>query len=251
MNPKLLFLALATPIFAATVYTDGTFTNGVGQAIDLQTSAGSTLSITQGSTTGNPGNFANVQFAFTPTPTGQTKDINRANFRSDFLWDPSVDGPLGTINFSMDVKNLSSTGFSSLVSVFWRPVILQSGLTFSVLSSSLQATPGGSAFQPLIWNFTSVSNWVNFENSALIPNFSAGGAPILFGYRVQIGVACSGGPANSFCPATTVNDAMDNFRVELTAAEQPSGIPEPSAWALGLAGLAALAFKQRQLSKNF
>ncbi len=249
MNPKLLFLALASPVFAATVYTDGTFTNGVWQAIDLQTSAGSTLSITQGSTTGNPGDFANVQFAITPTPTGQTKNINRANFRSDFLWDPSVDGPLGTMNFSMDVKNLGSTGYSILVSAFWRPVILQSGLTFTVLSSSLQATAGGSAFQPLTWNFTNASNWVNFENPALTPNFTASGAPIQFGYRVQTGVVCSGGSAGTFCPAATVSDAMDNFRVELTAAEQTSGVPEPSTWALGIVGLAALAVRQGQLKK--
>jgi hypothetical protein len=100
VNTKLLLLALATTVLATNVFTNGTFTNGTFtngtftngtftngtfangtyQAVDLQTSAGSTLSITQG----------------------------------------------------------TSTGYSSAVSAFWRPVILQSGLTVSVLSTSLR-----------------------------------------------------------------------------------------------------------------
>lgn len=254
MNPKLLLLApttvilatsiFATPIFATTVFTDGTFANGVYQVVDLQTSPGSTLSITQGTFTGNPGDFVNAQFSFSSTPTGQTQSLNQASFRPDFLWTPSIDGPLGTMNFSMDVRNLGSSGYAQAVSAFWRPVILQSGLTFSVIGSALQATPNGAAFQTLNWNFTSASSWFNFPNPALAPDFSASGALILFGFRVEIGLNCSGGSPGTSCPTASVNDAMDNYRAELTAA-QPSGIPEPSTWALGLAGLAALALRQR------
>lgn len=128
MNLKLLILApttvilatsiFATPIFATTVFTDDTFANGIYQAVDLQTSAGCTFSIAQGTSTNNPGDFANAQLYFPSIPTGQSQNLTRANFRSDFLWNPSTDGPLGTMNFSLDVRNLGSIGYSQAVRAF-------------------------------------------------------------------------------------------------------------------------------------
>jgi hypothetical protein len=243
LNSKLVLLALATPILASTVYTDGTFTNGTWQSVALITSPDSSVTIAQGSATGNPGNFASMQFSFFLTPSGVTRTLQSAFIQNDFSWDPALDGSVGSINFSMDVKNLSSPGFSVPVSAFWRPVLRQSGNIFSVANSSLQPTTGGTAFQSFAWNFTSASQWIQSGNASLAPNFSASGAPIQFGFRVEASIVCSGG---GICGGTSLNEAMDNYRVEITAAEQTSGIPEPSTWILATTSLVFFAGARRR-----
>lgn len=145
------------------------------------------------------------------------------------------------MNFSMDLRNYSSSGFSTAAALFWRPTLVQGGLTYSVFNSSLSPTLLG-GFQTLNWNFTSASDWLNFENPTLRPDFSAGGSVIYFGYRAQQGGTC---PSNFVsCRATSAVDGLDNYRVEL-AAEQSSGeVPEPSTWAL-VASSVLLAAKYR------
>jgi hypothetical protein len=246
LNPKLFFLALASPIFAATVYTDGTFNPANWQSTTLTQTGSAQLQISQLNANGNPGDFQQVSFSVLGTAAGDTAYVNIARFRSGFTWNPATDGTLGSMSFSMDLRNFS-TAFNPPTALFWRPVLLQNGLTYSVLSSSLSPTPNG-GFGTLAWNFTNQSNWVNFQNPALAPNFTSTGSLMTFGYRVESGTTCPSSAING-CRPVTVVDGLDNYRVELTAAQEASGVPEPSTWALGIAGLAALAIRQRHLKK--
>ncbi len=248
MNPKLVFLALATPIFASTIYTDGTFTESNWQTVVLAQTGIMTQTVAQAPTVGNPGDYVRATFSVTTSAAGQSLGAaNVGRYRDDFNWNPAADGPLGALKFSMDVKNFAKTGLSNDVILFWRPFLIQDGLAFSVNSSSLSVATG-IGFTTLNWDFTAASDWVNFLDINQRPDFSASGSTMVFGYRVQSPTL--GCPAQaSSCTAGSIVDGMDNFRVELTAAEQTSGVPEPSTWALGLAGLAALAIRQRQLKK--
>ena len=250
LNPKLIFLTLATPIFASTIYTDGTFTESNWQTVVLAQTGTMTQSVARAPTDGNPGDYVRATFSAPASAGGQSIGVaNVGRYHNDFSWNPSADGPLGALKFSMDVKNFTKTGLSNDITLLWRPFLIQDGLAFSVNSSSLSVATG-TGFTTLNWDFTTASEWVGFININQRPDFSASGSTMVFGYRVQIpNLGC---PAQaSSCTAGSIVDGMDNYRAELTAAEQTSGIPEPSTWALGLAGLAALAIKRSQLSKYF
>jgi len=176
---------------------------------------------------------------------GGRGSIQVANFRNDFSWNPATAGPLGTLNFSASVRHISSTGYTNNLQSphFWRPQVSQDGRAYSVLGSGLQAATDGS-FQTLSWNFTDLSDWVNFQNPSLRPDFSASGSVIVFGYRFTNGVVCTG--TSGFCNGTTTIGEIDNLRVELGAPQESSAVPEPSSYALALAGLAALALRRRR-----
>lgn len=224
----LLATALAAPLWGATVYTDTTFANANWQTVVLQQSATANFSVTQA--LANFNFYALAAASFAQGPIGTARDLNIARFRPGFTWDPSFDGPLSSLEFSMDIRHEASNGFSLPEYFFWRPVILQGGLTYSVSTSSLKTT-GTGVFNTFTWSFTNQSDWVNFENPALSPDFSASGSVIQFGYRFQRNGACNNN-SNLPCSAASVFESIDNYRVQLGTAEPSSAVPEPSTWAL-------------------
>ncbi|MCX6609263.1 MAG: hypothetical protein NTW74_00245 [Acidobacteria bacterium] len=228
-----IYFALAIPAFATTIYNDGTFNQADWQSTILTQIGTGDMKFTQGNTTGNPGDFQRVVWNVGFLAPGQNSTARVARFRSDFTWNPATDGPLDTLRFSMDLRNFTSLGFTNSVALAWRPVILQDSLAFSVLSVSLSPTINGN-FGTFNWDYTSASNWVNFQDPALKPNFSSTGSTITFGYRVEQSGTCN---ARVQCEPAAAVDWLDNYRVELTAQESGSTVPEPSTWALVAVGI--------------
>lgn len=207
----------------------------------MQQTGSAQLQFSQIISGGNPGTYQQVTFSVGAELGGTSSSATTARYRDAFRWDPAVDGPLGTMSFSMDARNFSSRGFSSPTGVFWRPLLVQDRVAYTVSSSGLTpALPGG--FETLNWTFSSASDWVSFQGITLKPNFSASGSIIRFGYRSALSSSCSSGLGS--CVAASTLDGLDNYRVELTAQQAGGEVPEPSTWVL-VASSVLLAAKYR------
>lgn len=195
---------------------------------------------------GDPGNsFWRVQFDLpASTGPGSSSDVV-ANLYTGAGWNPATDGAIDRFDFSVDALVIAST-FSSGTAGFLRPVVEQGGVIYSVTSSSLtlQNLP---QFSPLAWHFEDTDAWTTLAGAGR-PDFSAGGAPLRFGYRFDLGATC-GGAAGCFATATSAG--IDNFSVTITpqAATLPGTVPEPGGALLLLTTLAAAALgRPRRLS---
>ena len=95
-----------------------------------------------------------------------------------------------------------------------------------------------SSFSTLSWQLEDTADWRAAGGSAALPDFSASGAPIHFGYRFGLGTSCS---STFGCTGASSNVGVDNLRIDVvpTATDPgtPGTVPEPPA--LALLGLAA------------
>jgi hypothetical protein len=194
---------------------------------------------------GNPAPARTHQYAVGATSGSATLIVGHYN--PSFVWDPSVHGAIGELEFSYDQITLlrASAGF--------RPALRQNGVIFH-LTTALHSND-------------SLVNWVTFtafSNAAsqwsditgqLKPDFSSAGAPIEFGYRTGLTAQCVVPiPGTGVCDSSTFRFAIDNYRVTIRSAQDDSGgptpseVPEPSTAAL-LSG-ATLWLAMRWLGKR-
>ncbi len=232
-----LSAAASAPLAAQTVsYAQGTFNAADwDQVAPTQTGA---FSLSLG--VGGGGNFWFItQSAPAGNATGAVQSvlINRL-----FTYNPATNGALSVINFSFDLLGVSTVNFGGAGFGFFRPVIRQGGVIFSVANTNAAPTLGVNSTRTFAHRAT--DNWIARSPGDLrIPDFSATGGVIDFGWRFDGGGNCASG--NCIAPSTTTN--LDNFSVEVVPTVQ-STVPEPSTYALmafGLIGLLAVARRRR------
>ena len=177
-----------------------------------------------------------------PVSSGpNTSSDTVANLYTVAAWAPANQGAVDRLDFLIDARGVFSS-FASTVTGFVRPLIEQGGVFFAVPGSDLQVSTG-ITFNTLSWQLEDSADW-QAQNGSGLPDFSAAGAPIHFGYRFGLGTSCTG--ANG-CNGVTTFTAIDNFRVDvITAAPAAGQLPEPTGAALVLLALAAAGFSRRR-----
>lgn len=143
-------------------------------------------------------------------------------------WNPAVQGGIDRIDISMDIAGVFSS-FASGATGGIRPVLSQGGQIYSVFGSGVAINR--STVGPTTWSLHATDNWLQI-NSATGLDLSANGAPLLFGFRFDLGSSCSG--ATGCTIASTVTN-VSHPRYEVFPVAAP--VPEPPSWALLLAGL--------------
>jgi len=231
-----LALAASGPLAAQPVsYSQGTFNAADwDQAALVQTGpftlsvgvggGGDFWSITQGSPAGNNNG------------TLQAVQINRL-----FTYNPATNGALASINFSFDLLGVSTSGISGFLG-FFRPVIRQGDAIFSVSGTNSSPTLGTNSTRTFA--HLASDNWVSrIVGDPRLPDFSATGGVIEFGWRFDGGGNCPSGN----CNASSFTARLDNYSVQVVPTVQ-STVPEPSTYglmALGLSGIFAVARRRR------
>lgn len=191
---------------------------------------------------GDPGNsFWQVQFDL-PASTGPGSSSDTvAKVYTGAGWDPASDGAIDRFDFGLDALVIASS-FSNGTAGFVRPVIEQAGVIYSVTSSSLtlQNLP---QFSPLAWHFEDTDAWTTLSGVGR-PDFSAAGAPLLFGFRFDLGTTCTGAVG---CFRTATSAGIDNFSVTVTpqAITPPGTVAEPAVGLLLITALAAAGLGRR------
>ncbi|MGQ0628040.1 MAG: hypothetical protein ACT4PL_08075 [Phycisphaerales bacterium] len=222
MSTRILSLALATASFAsfasfasaAVMVSDGTFADANWTCIPNPYGIGGGTGSGAQTASGREGTGRLTSNSANPTFSGSYN----VHLFTTFVYDPASAGPLTELAFTIDsrfLNGLSAIGFA----------IEQGGTLWYTgyeLNTSSWAT------------YTHVPAPADFFNlpfgaPATLPDFSASGAPIRFGFYSANGTGGGAGYTNS--------SVFDNFAV--------SFVPAPSAVALGGAGL-LLALRRRR-----
>lgn len=192
---------------------------------------------------GDPGNsFWQVQFELpASTGPGTSSDVV-AHVYTGAGWNPASDGAIDRFDFGVDALVIAST-FGNGSAGFVRPVVEQGGVIYSVASSSL-ALQNLPQFSPLAWHFEDTDAWTTLSGVGR-PDFSASGAPLRFGYRMDLGAICNGAAG---CFRTATSAGIDNFSVTITpqAVTPPGTVPEPAGALLLVTALAAVGLARRR-----
>jgi hypothetical protein len=229
-------LVLLVPSHAAAqTVSDSTFLDANWTGTQFVAGNGGTSTGIQVAAGGNPGSYRNVTDALNAAPVGSQTIVLSTHIYTPFTYDPSVAGAIGSLSYAEDAACTAgcfgqgqSTG----------PALTQGGNLY-ILSSSSVITGPGLAWLPHPLNSLTAADFglVNVTPTTLFdntqhPNFSAGGAPIQFGFFRANGTGVNGG-------AYTLAAGIDNWQITLAAA--PAGGPAAGIPAVGNFELAVLA----------
>lgn len=248
-----ILFSLAPLALSGSTFTDGVFNNADWIA-EWHITPASFISFTAGQVAsgGNPGQMRETTYYFGDLladpivfiPDGTHTAIAR-HINTAFVYDPSVGGAIAQIAFSLDTiatTPLNGTGLSSL------PLIEQNGKYYTATTALQEA--GLNFLSPASWtarSFTGALNDWDLTPGVGLPDFSATGAPIRFGYFTTVTVICEAvARGGTVCVPERVADAIDNFSVTVTP--EASQIPEPATFVLtgtALVGLLALRRRRR------
>lgn len=226
-------VALSTPAAAQTV-SDSTFLDTDWALTQFTTPGGGTSTGGQVLVGGNPGAFRNITDALNNAPTPSTASIVLStSIYTPFTYSPGVSGAIGSLNYSEDAACTAgcfgagqSTG----------PALLQGGnlyisnsgaITGPALTWSTIPLNGLTAADFALVMVTSTTLYDNTQH----PDFSAGGAPIQFGFLRANGTSVGGG-------GYTLAAGIDNWQITINAAPPPpppvvlTPVPTLSEWAL-------------------
>lgn len=186
---------------------------------------------------GNPGPFRNVTDALNAAPSGSQTIVLSTHIYTPFTYNPGVSGAIASIDYAEDAACTSgcfgqgqSTG----------PALLQGGNLYILSSGTVITGPATtwanhalSGLTAADFGLVNVTPTTLFDNTQQ-PNFSAGGAPVQFGFFRANGTGVNGG-------GYTLAAGIDNWQITIGAPPPPvvvtTPVPTLSEWALAALAL--------------
>lgn len=228
-------LSHAAPTYSFTQYD--MYTSDWNQVVERTAPAHSTSWFAQ-PFGGNNDSWLAIGYQHAASNAAYSDTIIVSSVFRNYAYTPWYFGAVDEISISFDAKGFNST-FPNASTAFLYPIIQQDGVVYSVSGSGYAAITVGD-WSTYRFNYSATDNWVSL-NSADKPDFSTNGSDITFGVRFGMLVSCPGS-----CNSISTTTGLDNFSYSVYAAP---AVPEPSSYALMLAGLAvtaAYARKRRQ-----
>ncbi|MBN8281453.1 MAG: hypothetical protein J0M16_12660 [Gammaproteobacteria bacterium] len=219
-------LALSGPARAATIeFFDGTFADAdwtVAKISDNTPGAGASFTATQVATGGNPGEYREVIHVY------GLGSIIVGYLRNAATFDPSVSGSIVSLAYSYDTQRLQlNTG-----AVAYTPVIFQNNTWYGLPAYDTTTNQAWTSFG--LSGLTAASFIARVGSGPAAPDFSATGAPMVFGYL-------SANTNTNAAVTATRSAGIDNWRVEVTTAN----VPLPAGGWLLATGVVAIAARYR------
>lgn len=239
-----LLITLGCGLCTAQTATAAVITVGDMSAADwslhrISTSGSATLVNSTPNPGGNPGSYWQFnQGSPTVVPAGQTNQVREAFLFDNAVYDPTIQGALGSVGIGFDTRNFSSNVGGS--GGFATAILTQGGRYYSAINNGARNISGPD-WVGFDFVSTLASDWLELGTDST-PDFSATGNEMTFGFRMSLGGVCPQ-TATSGCFGPAIVSGLDNFRYELTAAPRVSAVPEPATLmllGLGLAGLGAM-----------
>jgi hypothetical protein len=234
----IVVLPLATPAFADTVFFDGTF-NLSNYTINSYPTNGDTVTITQTFAFGNPPPALEAMIT-APASGSSTSYAFTYALNDTFVYNPSVQGTITSISFSIDRDIASITG-ASLGSEAGTSIIFQAGNYYQYeipLPPEVGVWQTASATGLVASDYDLITDLTTDAlDAAVHPNFAAG--PLTFGEKT----GWTDGPG---LPATTGVNVSDNLYYDIVST---STVPEPTTFSLisfGLIGAALSRWKHKR-----
>lgn len=171
-----------------------------------------TNSVQQYTTGGNPGAFRGQSWTYTNVDGAASATFATTDLDTAQSYDPSTQGAIQTLNFSLDNYIADSMGGSTLKAIAIDAAIEQGGNIYA----AGYTIPSNVTWGNLTWSLTA-ANFIPLSSSGpALPDFSASGAPLHFGYYDSLGIGPGFSPYSLF-------HAVDNFSVNVVSA-----VPEPA-----------------------
>lgn len=234
-------LLISAPAFASEVFLDDTFNLADYTSSTVYTTPGTTLSVNQCTSCGNPGSGLQLIVTFSPSNDAQGAAVGLAN--TTFSYDPQTQGAIVSINASVD-KNFSDTyPFGGTAGSSFHPLIEQAGNYYvaSITGPSL-TVPGSTGYNSISGSGLLATNFEEFDFAtdsfvAAFPNFD--GDPMLFGLAQLFS---SGATTVTY----TAEADYDNLQIALNTTPVPAALP---LFAGGLGALGLFGWRRKRKAR--
>lgn len=243
----MLVLALAPALQAGMIYSDGTFNNS-----DWTTTTfvygGTPGNVTAGQvgSGGNPGAFRSITNALSGGQSDYA-EIDGFHINLSAMYNPGISGAITSLSYSEDAEGIAHSDNISNFDQGTGIALLQAGRFYTAkgVGPGYTFTPNSSGvWQHIEFSGLTADNFQEegppFTTNSSRPDFSANGAPIVFGFIRADSSGPTGGSYNAFY----VTAGIDNWTVTV---EQ---VPEPSSLTLLGTGLVLLAGLRRVASSH-
>jgi len=226
----LIATVAAAPVRADVTFSDGTFNNADWQVSMLfQSYNGGSVTGSQVAAGGNPGTYRSINTSVNPLAAGTPySNVLGFNQRLGDTYDPSSQGAIGSLDFSIDFLNINVFGNGQGFEL----ALSQNGSLFGLLPHNTLTVGGWQHFSLTgvtandFYQITSAPPIYMFDGTHH-PDFSSSGAPISVGFYTAT--------ATTDVPFT-LTAGYDNWSVTAHT------VPEPSTFLLlALGALASLA----------
>lgn len=236
----LMYLFASMPLAAGTVVlTDEDFQLGNWTQIVLDQSGSVSIAFSQQTAGGNPDAYRQAAISVSTHAFGESFSLNAASFGALLAYNPSASGAITGLQIDYDVAEIGFTGFVLTNAGIYRPQLRQNGRIYFPVAGSL--ADGG--WTPFTYSSLNASDWLEINAGGTIPDFSASGSTIEFGYRVLLARDCQNPPG---CPAGVAFSGIDNYRVTITNADAGTNVPEPATVTLVAASLLFLGITAKR-----
>ena len=229
-----LCLALAGAAFphlaaAEVIFTDGTFNLGNYTNPFTIQSGPMSDAISQCAACGDPGQALSAVFTLT-TSGSATSNLDIGFLNTGFVYTPSSEGAIGSVNASVSDSTSAIPGVSSY-DVFL-PLIEQDGNFFD---AAILGGPGDTAFLNLSATLAAADfDQIDTTTGAVI----SGSHPDFTGDTMQFGMIVSDG--SIALPSFTQTIVYDNLEFDLAPVPEPGGVGLGGVALIGLIGFAGI-----------
>lgn len=219
--------------FAATVFSDGNFNSPNWTSIVLPdpNGNGGSYNAAQNTIGGNPGSYMNISISNAGSGGLAAFVTNNA-----FVYSPSAQGVITSIDYSFDLKAISSSNVGLLA--FANLALMQNGNVYVYTEQDNSAISWASFGQTGLraTDFAEIFPTVNGEfstNSSINPNFTNNGSALEIGFLNNLNTPGGGQPNNE-------SMGLDNFAATINT------VPEPGSATLVLLGSLGLFLARRK-----